>query len=215
MQEMLSSADEALNYFGIEAPIVVVGHSMSGLSALAYTIERSDRVEKLVLANSVSGFPAAARCGFPGTAFKVFQADYWRVIIWGMQINGGRGNMSMHKRLYNLMQGASFHDPTLFTPLEIKEDDARQGIPIRMIWSRNMYSGLSYADRLGEVRAPTLVIASRHDPQASMQCSEELYEGIPNATLVIFEDSGHAPFIEEAPQFFDTLKSYLIDSSDG
>ncbi len=123
--------------------------------------------------------------------------------------------MAMHKQLYNLMQGASFHDPTLFKPLEINEDDARQGVPIRMIWSRNMYSGLSYADRLGEVRAPTLVIASRHDPQASMPCSEELYEGIPNATLVIFENSGHAPFIEEAPNFFDTLKSFLHETGNG
>jgi proline iminopeptidase len=209
MQELIHSADETLDYFGIEVPINVVGHSMSGFAALAYAVERPNRVQTLVLANSVSGFPAAARCGFPGTAFSALQADYWRVVIWGMRITSGRGDLATHKRLYNLMQGASFHNPALFTPLEIDEDDKRQGIPIRMIWSRNMYSKLSYADRLGEVHAPTLVIAARHDPQASLPCSEELSQEIPEAQLVVFEKSGHAPFIEEKSLFAQTIRAFL------
>jgi proline iminopeptidase len=214
IQELIRSADETLDYFGIESPTAVVGHSMSGFTALAYAIERPDSVQKLVLANSVSGFPAAARCGFPGTAFSVIQADYWRVILWGMRINSGRGDLALHKQLYNLMQGASFHDPSFFAPLEIDEDDKYQGVPIRMIWSRNMYSSLSYADRLGDVRAPTLVIAGRHDPQASMACSEELTEGIPDSRLVVFERSGHAPFIEEGSLFVNTLHDFLGEHKD-
>lgn len=214
MREMISSADAALDYFGIEVPINVVGHSMGGFSALAYAIERPERIHKLVLANSVSGFPAAARCGFPGTAFSVYELDYWRVILWGMRTNAGRGNLAMHKRLYNLMQGASFHDPSFFKPLVIEDGDKEQGVPIRMVWSRNMYSGLSYAERLREVRAPTLVIAGRHDPQASLDCSKELADGIRNAELVVFERSGHATFIEESSLFVKTLREFFNSPED-
>lgn len=209
MDEMIRSADEALARLGIEGPVDVVGHSMSGFVALAYAIERPHRVHRLVLANSVSGFPAAARCGFPGSAFGISDPDFWRIIVWGIRINGGRANLALHKQLQNLMEGASYHDQVFFTPVEIHEDDASKGVPIRMIWSKNMYKGLSYSDRLQEVRAPALVIAGRHDPEAALPCSQELVEGIPDARLVVFEKSGHAPFIEEGPLFADTLAAFL------
>ena len=51
---------------------------------------------------------------------------------------------------------------------------------------------------LDAVRAPTLILAGQHDPEASVACSEELLQGIADGSLVIFEESGHAPFIEEA-----------------
>jgi proline iminopeptidase len=209
MDEMIRSADETLDYLGIDDPVDVVGHSMSGFVALAYAIERPERVEKLVLANSVSGFPAAVRCGFPGSAFSVFEPDYWRVILWGMQLNGGRGNLALHKNLQNLMQRAAFHDETFFTPVEIDLDDYDKGVPIRTIWSKNMYNRLSYADRLNQVQASTLILAGRHDPEASLECSRELFDGIPEASLIIFEQSGHAPFIEENSLFQQTLEAFL------
>ena len=215
MDEMIRSADEALDRLGIQGPVDVVGHSMGGLAALAYAIERPERTRRLVLANSVSGFPAATRCGFPGSAFRIFELDYWRIIIWGIRINGGRADLALHKRLQNLMEGASYHDKAFFTPVEIDADDYEKGVPIRMIWSKNMYTGLSYADRLGEVRAPTLILAGRYDPEASIPCSEELLQGIPDASLVIFEQSGHFPFIEEASLFTDTVDAFLNGEDEG
>lgn len=209
MDEMIRAADETVERLGIQGPVDVVGHSMSGLAALAYAVERPQRTRRLILANSVSGFPAAARCGFPGSAFRPYEAGYWRIIIWGIRINGGRADLALHKQLYNLMGSASYHDKAFFAPLEIDADDHEKGVPIRMIWSKNMYAGLSYADRLGEVQAPTLIVAGRHDPEASLSCSEELMQGIPDGSLVIFEESGHSPFIEEAIRFRETVDAFL------
>jgi proline iminopeptidase len=78
-----------------------------------------------------------------------------------------------------------------------------------------MYARLSYADRLGEVRASTLILAGRYDPEASLPCSEELMQGIPDARLVIFERSGHFPFIEEAPLFARTVDAFLHEEHEG
>jgi pimeloyl-ACP methyl ester carboxylesterase len=212
--EMIRSADETLDHLGIQDPVDVVGHSMGGLAALAYAIERPERTRRLVLVTSLSGFPAATRCGFPGSAFRIYQPDYWRIILWGIQLNAGRGDLALHKKLQNLMERASYYDKARFTPLAIDADDHETGVPIRTIWSKNMYTRLSYADRLGEVRAPTLILAGRHDPEASLPCSEELMQGIPDATLAIFEESGHFPFIEEATLFAATVDAFLHEEDE-
>jgi len=53
------------------------------------------------------------------------------------------------------------------------------------------------------------VLAGRHDPESPVPASEELYNGIPDAQLVIFENSGHFPFIEEEMLFSETLDRFL------
>jgi proline iminopeptidase len=113
------------------------------------------------------------------------------------------------------MERASYHDKSLFTPVAIDADDHEKAVPIRTIWSKNVYARLSYADRLGEVRALTLILAGRYDPEASLPCSEELMQGIPDARLVVFERSGHFPFVEEAALFAQTVDTFLNEEDGG
>lgn len=56
MAEMIRCADETLARLGIDDPIDVVGHSMGGFVALAYAVERPDRVRPLVLITGLSGY---------------------------------------------------------------------------------------------------------------------------------------------------------------
>ena len=98
---------------------------------------------------------------------------------------------------------------TLFVPVGVGAGAHAKGVPIRTIWSKNMYTRLSYADRLGEVQASALLLAGRHDPEAPLPCSEELLQGIPDASVVVFEQSGHFPFIEEASLFAQTVNAFL------
>ena len=63
--------------------------------------------------------------------------------------------------------------------------------------------------RLSEVEVPVLMITGRHDWSTSVRQAVELVARLPHGLLVIFEDSGHCPFIEEATRFLDVVRAWL------
>jgi proline iminopeptidase len=73
---------------------------------------------------------------------------------------------------------------------------------------------VEYRDRQGEVRAPGLVVVGRHDPRTPLPCSQELVDGMPDARMVVFERSGHSPFVEEPDRFCEVVGSFLRRGAD-
>ncbi len=64
--------------------------------------------------------------------------------------------------------------------------------------------------RLGEVRAPTLVIAGAHDPATPAEQAEALADGISGADLVVL-DAAHLPNVEQAEDLTRTVVNFLRD----
>jgi pimeloyl-ACP methyl ester carboxylesterase len=61
----------------------------------------------------------------------------------------------------------------------------------------------------GEISVPTLIIAGSDDWVAPAQGAERLHAAIPDSDLVVFEDSGHFPFIEEHDRFVSLVAAWL------
>jgi 3-oxoadipate enol-lactonase len=64
-------------------------------------------------------------------------------------------------------------------------------------------------DRLGEIRAPTLVVVGEQDATVSLGCKLELASGIPVARLERIAGSGHATPLDAALQFNPVLLEFL------
>jgi len=62
---------------------------------------------------------------------------------------------------------------------------------------------------LKEIVAPTAVFHGRHDAITPLASGEEIAKGIRGAKLTIFEESGHAPFLEEPERFNEALVAFL------
>jgi len=71
------------------------------------------------------------------------------------------------------------------------------------------YGGIDVEDRLGEVRHPVLVLAGRHDRTCVPEAGEAIAAGIPNAELVVFEQSGHMTFAEENDAYLAAVRRFL------
>lgn len=58
-------------------------------------------------------------------------------------------------------------------------------------------------------QAPTLVLVGRHDNITPVFFAEEIAKGVQDATLRIFEKSGHSPQSDEPETFRAVLRNFL------
>ncbi len=205
MAEMHECADDALDACGVAGPVDAVGHSMGGLAVLAYAIERPERVRRLVLIGTGTGGPAYMRA--PGALWNRSHAGFWGVAALGLlqMVVRTRGP---EKLMNDYIDRRSYHDRRFVVHDAVSVGDwvrRRQG---RTDWHR-VAKKLDYRPRLGEIRAPTLILCGRDDPQFPPACSEQLAAGIRDADVVWFERSGHYPFVEEPDAFWAAVGRFL------
>jgi proline iminopeptidase len=208
LTEMLACAEESLTVAGVPRPVDVVGHSMGALCSLALAVERPQSVRQLVLIGACSGFAAVRRWSTPHNWSPWRDAAWWKCLWWGTRQMTGTGSLAVHKRLDNLVEGASFVDPRHACYWTIEPGDERLPAPPRACWLRSARH-VEYRHRLDGVRAPTLLLVGVADPQTPPVCTEELAAGIPNSHAVVLDASGHSPFVEQPQEVRQALATFL------
>ncbi len=206
MEEMHQCATQALQACGISGPVDGVGHSMAGLAMLAYALEQPWRVRRLVLIGTGSGGPAYMHA--PGALWNRSHPRFRALAPLGI-LHLAWPNLATERLADNLIERESFHDRRLARPDAIGPGDwlrCRQGRG--GAWHR-LARRLDYAPRLGELGVPTLLLCGRHDPQYPLACSEQLATAIHGAELIVLEDIGHNPFIEEPDAFWAVVGRFL------
>ena len=68
---------------------------------------------------------------------------------------------------------------------------------------------LDFRPQLRNLRMPTLIVAGRFDRLAMPRFSVQFKRYAPQAQFVMFEKSGHLPFIEEPERMFRVLREFL------
>ena len=71
------------------------------------------------------------------------------------------------------------------------------------------YGGIEVDDRLNTVTQPVLILAGRGDRTCVVEGAEAMAKGLPNAELVIFEQSGHMTYVEENEKYVDMVRKFL------
>jgi proline iminopeptidase len=105
-----------------------------------------------------------------------------------------------------------FHDPrgaALADYLRRTHGRARYAPDVVRRFAVGEYGGIAVGDRLADVTHPVLVLAGRHDRTCVAGASEEMTELLPNAELVVFEQSAHMFFAEEQDRFLEVVTAFL------
>jgi hypothetical protein len=78
-----------------------------------------------------------------------------------------------------------------------------------------LFCGCNSESDFASIRAPTLLVWGRHDPLVLPSMGERLLRAIPGSRLILFEESGHLPMIEEPERFNRVLVEFLSSSRPG
>ena len=175
------------------ARATIVGHAIGGMAGLAVALAAPTRIERLVIVNGWARLdPYTARC---------FDT---RLIL--LRDSGVRGYVHAQPIFLYPPQWISDHDAHLAEEEEVQVTD----FPAHNIERRVLGAcRFDVADRLGEVAAPTLLVASIDDALVPPACSVGLADGIPGATLKTMAWGGHACNVTDADTFNVLVRDFL------
>ena len=182
----------------VAAPAVLVGHGMGGHLAILVAAKHPELVSGLAVASSGPWY-AGERDGLVG----------------GMSMEFIEGSVSGTGLTYPDVM-AKMTDTYLFkNPVSdiVRTATILQQLewPLYVLdaYDINMRD-LDHRAYLGDITQPTVILHSKHDTKQRFEGASVLQEAIPNAELVVFEDSAHAIQAEEIELFNASLER-LVD----
>lgn len=163
----------------------VLGNSLGGHVSLLYTIRRPDRVHTMNLTGSSGLFESAMGSTFPK-----------------------RGDYEFIKKKTE----STFYNPEVATKDLVDEvyssvNDRNKAI--RIIAMAKSAVRHNIADKLDQIKCPTLLIWGKEDVITPPFVAEQFHELIDNTELHFLEKCGHAPMMELPDAFNDILFDFL------
>jgi proline iminopeptidase len=182
------------------AQAVVCGHSYGGFIAQEFALRHPDRLAGLVLVDTTPGQlgakddPDADQGPPPPQAFIDALSSFPTSDAEFAAMTPTMMSFYLHRLSWSDLE--PLLADTIFSV------DA-------MVRSMQVLATWSSVDRLDQIIAPMLVVAGRHDIPTSWQQSERIARQVADAQVVVFEESGHFPWIEEPDAFFATVTGWL------
>jgi proline iminopeptidase len=203
--ERFSADADALRVHLNLGKVVVLGHSYGSFIALDYALRYSQQVSRLIL---ISAAPAVdywdqicanmKQRGATDGMIKSFQSGRWKDDRDVEQHFHLLGPLNFSRSKTNLAEQVFQHTIYCATAREAA---------FRLVRDYNLTA------RLGSVTAPTLIIVGREDVFTPPSQAERIHKGIPGPELLVFEKSGHSPYVEEPEAFFSAIRGWLARTS--
>jgi pimeloyl-ACP methyl ester carboxylesterase len=188
----------------VEKPILM-GASMGGAISLAYTMAHLEHVERLILVDALG---VGTRLSLAGR--MIFQLPYFVV---------GMLTRRADPYLFRYFQFWSFWNPWGSAGkiiARMADVNRRQGVwPLwagtRLLLTDFLLPGKRrlFNQRLDAITQPTLLAWGRHDALLPVANALAGAERMPNARLRVFENSAHAPMLEEPEAFNRAVLEFL------
>jgi pimeloyl-ACP methyl ester carboxylesterase len=154
-------------------PAVILGESFGGTVALSFALAHPQRVAALVVLNSFPRFLPQLRLRL---AIAVLRAVPWQTMPMVRRLTAFR----LHSRFTHRTEIRRF--------LELTRETSRAGYIARL----RILQQYDVRDRLGEIRTPTLFLASERDHLVpSVQQARYMAERVPMASLRVLHGHGH------------------------
>jgi pimeloyl-ACP methyl ester carboxylesterase len=187
----------------------VLGHSFGGHVALEYALRYPGSLSHLVLVDTGGDSHWARRNAAEVLARRGYSPE--KVELVRRFFNGEFPPRQMPLILMRI--GSAYYSrPSLsLVARELIRGEWRSKMrPEAMIFAaRHLVKDWTVMDRLGEITAPTLIVAGRDDFIFPPEHQRELAAGIPHAHLRLIERAGHNPHAEQPAQVMQAVRDFI------
>ncbi|HEX2572809.1 MAG TPA: alpha/beta fold hydrolase [Polyangia bacterium] len=205
--EPCTLADEVADLEALRARLGVekfdlLGHSWGGYLSMAYAIRHPERVQHLVLCDA-----AAPR--FADTVFLLRalhpEAMERRDRLDALALLGDRaaGEESLREVMNMLFLSPKKREEFLAASGTYQFSHAVNQAIEAEIARHDLGPALS------QLKIPALVLTGRYDANIAPETAWKLHKLLPGSRFVVFEQSGHLPFVEEPEGFQRAVESFL------
>jgi 3-oxoadipate enol-lactonase len=173
-------------------PVVWIGLSMGGMVGQELALRHPSLVRGLVLANTTSGYPDAARA------------------VWEQRITTVRS--SGIEAIADAVMGRYFHDAFRAQKAATVARYRRRLVTTDAVGYVGCCEAVGKVDttsRLGQIAVPTLVIAGELDQGTPVAMAQTLAQGIPGARLDVLKNASHLSAAEQ-PEAFSQLVTQFV-----
>ena len=206
LDENVEDMEALRRHLGL-GPIVSIGTSYGGMVAMAHAARYPDSVSHLIL------IVTAAHSGFITRAQAIVRergTEEQKAVCETLWAGGFRTVEQMrhyyavmgplYARSHDAAAGAAGRERSIYSPEALNRAFAPDGF-LRTFDLR---------PELGRIKAPTLVMAGRHDWICPPEFSEEIAKLIPRADLRIFERSSHSIRSDEPEAMLDAILGFVV-----
>ncbi len=177
-----------------------MGHSFGGIVALQFALAHPELLSHLILVcapashHFIEDVEAALPDQLAPEALRELDS-----------LRGSEPSDYVMRRSLEILAPLYFHDPSRV--LDLGLDSVRFGPQAQAVW--NSLEGFDLRPRLKEVQVPTLVVAGAEDRSVTPERAREVADAVPNGSLLVIEESGHYPFVEQPTAFLSGVGEFL------
>ncbi len=193
--------------------VVVLGHSNHGCIALEYALRHPAHVSAAVSVGSVPDFRDAFGIGgrrWEAESSPAAKADLaQRAAAFEACDLAAMDRDEQWVRRYVSMAPLAWRDANVDRwPVW---DGVPRGAGAYIDWMVTHAATWNLVPRLAEITVPVLALCGRYDYLCPAALWEDAIDVMPTGRLVVFEDSGHNPQIEQQAEFDEALRAFLSE----
>ena len=192
----------------------IIGHSMGGMISQNLAISYPNKVNKLILLNTLPGFKP------PGEPLEDFVTMQRESAIKGQEailndpdnafVDGAKTSYS--RKFWKLMKEdpkKKFHG--IWSVEDLIDEKINYGpTAIDLSNQTHALSTHNTYERLHEIKSEVLIISAEKDKSCPVSMGEKIHELIPNSKFIVIEGAAHQDILERAPEINKCIIDFLL-----
>ncbi len=181
-------------------PFALLGHSFGGIVALHFALAHPELLTHLILVCTPASHDFIQQ-GEDALPSRLEQGALTEM----RSLQDSKPSDYVMRRGLELLAPIYFHDPARVS--ELRLDSVQFGPESQAVW--DSLEGFDLRPRLSEIEVPTLVIAGDSDLSVTPERARETANALANSKLLVINNSGHYPFIEQPEAFNSVVLLFL------